>query len=27
MEVAKTLPALFPPAVLADAFTRMRRPR
>jgi hypothetical protein len=27
LEVAKTLPALFPPAVLADAFTRMRRPR
>ena len=27
VEVAKTLPALFPPAALADAFTRMRRGR
>ena len=27
VEVAKTLPSLFPPAVLADAWARMRRAR
>ena len=27
VEVAKTLPALFPPAALADAWSRMRRSR
>lgn len=27
VEVAKSLPALFPPAALADAFTRLRRGR